>query len=140
MYLIDTNVISEHRKQSRANPGVRQFFKQAAKQEASLFISAITMGELRCGVEVVRHRNDQVQAAQLETWLQTIVHDYANRILDFTLLEAQVWGCLRVPHQENALDKQIAEIALTCGLVLVTRNISDFANTGVSLLNPFEAT
>jgi predicted nucleic acid-binding protein len=64
--------------------------------------------------------------------------DYADSIVDFTELEAQVWGRLRVPHPQNAIDKQIAATALTCGLTLVTRNVSDFENTGVSLLNPFE--
>jgi toxin FitB len=137
-YLIDTNIISELRKQRKANPDVRQFFWQAAAQAAPLYLSVITIGELRRGVELIRHRGDRTQAALLETWLQTVLEDYADHILDFTALEAQVWGTLRVPHPQNALDKQIAATALTCGLTLVTRNVSDFAETGVPLLNPFE--
>jgi toxin FitB len=137
-YLIDTNIISELRKQRKANPGVQQFFQQAAAQAAPLYLSVITIGELRRGVELIRHRGDRTQAALLETWLQTVLEDYADHILDFTALEAQVWGTLRVPHPQNALDKQIAATALTCGLTLVTRNVSDFAETGVPLLNPFE--
>ena len=138
MYLIDTNIISELRKKSKANPGVLQFFQQAADRETHLFISVITIGELRRGVEIIRHRGDRSQANLLENWLQTILLDYTDRILDFTELEAQVWGRLRVPHPQNAIDKQIAATALTCGLTLVTRNVSDFENTGVSLLDPFE--
>jgi toxin FitB len=137
-YLIDTNVISELRKSNKANPGVLQFFQQVVVQAAPLYLSVITIGELRRGVELIRHRGDKPQAALLETWLQTILEDYADRILDFTVLEAQVWGRLRVSHPHNALDKQIAATALTCGLTLVTRNVSDFAGTGVLLLNPFE--
>ena len=138
MYLFDTNVISELRKKNKANPGVKQFFKQTAEQEAHLFISVITVGELRRGVELIRYRGDQAQADKLEAWLQTMIDDYAENILDFTETESQVWGRLRVPNHENALDKQIAATALTCGLTLVTRNVSNFVGTGVPLINPFE--
>ncbi len=138
MYLLDTNVISEMRKNTGVNAGVMQFFQQAAKQNARCYISVITVGELRRGVELIRHRGDTVQAKKLEAWLQTILLDYADNILDFSVEEAQVWGLLRVPHYENALDKQIAATALIHDLTLVTRNVSDFSATGVPLLNPFE--
>ena len=138
MYLIDTNVISELRKKDKANPGVKQFFHQNTGSETHLFISVITIGEIRRGIEIIRHRGDQVQADRLATWMQSILNDYAEHILDFTTIEAQVWGQLRVPHPENAIDKMIAATALTCGLTLVTRNISDFVETGVPLINPFE--
>lgn len=138
MYLLDTNVVSELRKQEKANPGVLHFFQEAIQQKANLYISVITIGELRRGVDLIRYRGDRPQADLLEAWLQTILDDYADHILDFTAIEAQVWGKLRVPQSQNAIDKQIAAIALVCGLTLVTRNISDFAETGVSLLNPFD--
>jgi predicted nucleic acid-binding protein len=138
MYLLDTNVISELRKQSKANLGVQRFFQNATEQDTHLYISVITLGELRRGVELIRYRGDQPQADLLETWLQTILDDYADHILDFTATEAQIWGRLRVPHSQNALDKQLAATALVCGLTLVTRNVSDFVGTGVPLINPFE--
>lgn len=138
MYLLDTNVISELRKRERANPGVVQFFQQAAEQGEAGYISVITVGELRRGVELIRHRGDVVQADSLEVWLKTILDDYADNILDFGVEESQIWGRLRVPHYENALDKQIAATALTHDLTLVTRNADDFRGSGVSILNPFE--
>ena len=101
MYLFDTNVISEMRKKTAANPGVKQFFQQISKQDARGYISVITVGELRRGVELIRHRGDMVQAATLETWLLAILADYADNILDFTAEESQVWGRLRVPHYEG---------------------------------------
>ncbi|MCP5314522.1 MAG: type II toxin-antitoxin system VapC family toxin [Chromatiaceae bacterium] len=138
MYLIDTNVISESRKRSKADGGVRAFFKQVAKDDARVFISVVTVGELRRGVELIRHRGDRRQATQLEKWLDQLLQVYEDRVLDITTDIAQLWGRLRVPHPENALDKQIAATALIYDLTVVTRNHKDFSKTGVRLLNPFE--
>jgi toxin FitB len=137
MYLIDTNVISETRKKGKSNSGVKAFFKQADQLESQLFISVITIGELLRGVEIIRHRGDKKQSDQLEKWLTTIVSEYSNNILSFTETEAMVWGALRVPHHENAIDKQIAATALTYGLTVVTRNTNDFLGSGVQVINPF---
>ena len=139
MYLLDTNIISELRKKERANAGLRRFVRQLADQEAQTYISVVTVGELRRGVDLIRHRGDLAQAGALETWLQNLLDDYADNILDFGKEEAQIWGRLRVPHPENALDKQIAATALSYGFTLVTRNVQDFVQTGVILLNPFES-
>lgn len=138
MYLIDTNIISELRKKKRANLGVQNFFQQAAERKFQLYVSVVTLGELRRGVELVRHRGDIPQAKQLDAWLQSIFENYAEYILNFTEVEAQVWGNLCVPQSQNAIDKQIAATALANNLTLVTRNVRDFKETDVPLLNPFE--
>jgi predicted nucleic acid-binding protein len=117
MYLLDTNVISEARKGARADRGVV---------------------ELRRGVALIRRRGDDSQAARLEAWLAEVVEHYGEAILSFDHEAAQLWGELRVPHPENAIDKQIAAIALLHDLTVVTRNTADFHSTGVRLLSPFE--
>ena len=137
MYLIDTNVISELRKRSKANPGVRQFFTRAVEAGVQMFISVVTVGELRRGIELIRYRGDTRQAEQLERWLVPLVAEYRDHILDINQDIAQLWGRLRVPHPANALDKQIAATALIHDLTVVTRNDKDFFVSGVSLLNPF---
>jgi predicted nucleic acid-binding protein len=138
VYLIDTNVISEARKRAKADIGVQDFFKQVAKEEAQTFISVITVGELRCGVELIRHRGDAPQANRLEKWLEKLLTEYRDNILCLDQDTAQLWGRLRAPHPENALDKQIAATALVYDLTVVTRNHKDFTRTGVRVLNPFK--
>jgi toxin FitB len=137
MYLVDTNVISETRKRARANPGVRGFFARVIKERIPVFISVITVGELRRGVELIRRRGDNRQAERLETWLDGLLIEYQDFILDMDIGIAQLWGRLRVPHPEDALDKQIAATALIYDLTVVTRNQADFRQTGVRVLNPF---
>ncbi|WP_233546075.1 type II toxin-antitoxin system VapC family toxin [Salinibius halmophilus] len=117
------------------NIGVRSFFESVDSD--SLYISSITVGELRRGVELIRHRGDAPQASLLEEWLTGLLSDFERNILSFDHEEAQIWGKLRVPHHENAIDKLIAATALIYGFTLVTLNIKDFINTGVTLHNPF---
>lgn len=138
MYLIDTNVISEARKGARSDAGVRAFFAKVAADGAPVFISVITVGELRRGVELIRHRGDAEQAGRLEQWLRGVVEEYQDHLLCFDHDAAQVWGRLRVPRPENLLDKQIAATALLHDLTVVTRNERDFIGTGARTMNPFE--
>jgi predicted nucleic acid-binding protein len=137
VYLVDTDVVSELRKKDKANPGVAAFFKDAAARDLPLYLAAVTVGELRRGVELIRHRGDLRQARLLERWLELVLTDYGESIVSLDADVAQVWGRLRVPHPENPLDKQIAATALLYDLVLVTRNVRHFASTGVKLLDPF---
>jgi predicted nucleic acid-binding protein len=139
VYLIDTNVISEIRKRGGADAGVREFFNRATKEQIGLYLSVITIGELRRGVDLMRHRGDVKQAAQLEGWLNSILASFANHILSVGNDVAQTWGRLRVPHAEHSLDKLIAATALIYNLTVVTRNTDDFAGTGARVMNPFDA-
>ena len=138
MYLIDTNVVSEARKRDKANRGVARFFDKARADGDAVYVSVITVGEIRRGIELIRHRGDLRQARRLERWIELILNEYEEHIIDFAHDEDQVWGRLRVPHPENAIDKQIAATALTHDLTLVTRNTNHFEGLGIQVLNPFD--
>ncbi len=136
MYLVDTNVISEARKGALANGGVRSFWRSTASSD--LYIAVQTIGEIRCGLETIAGRGDASQAKRLQTWLDRVVNDYADRILAFDVECAQVWGKLMSPSLQHPVDKQIAAIALIHDFAVVTRNVDDFRGCGVRLLNPFQ--
>jgi len=137
VHLVDTDVISEARKGQRGNAGVRAFFSRASHEGAELYLSAVTIGELRQGVERIRYRGDTSQAQRLEQWLLRVTSAYADRILPLDEETAHVWGRLRVPNPENPLDKQIAATALIHDLEVISRNVAHYAPTGVRVRNPF---
>ncbi|HVW53510.1 MAG TPA: type II toxin-antitoxin system VapC family toxin [Trinickia sp.] len=138
MYLVDTNVISEVRKRERADKGVLAFFRNATQEDVDLYLSVVTIGELRSGVEIIRHRGDKPQATRLENWLSGVLREFGHNVLTVDEEVGQLWGRLRVPHSQHPLDKLIAATALIHDLTVVTRNVDDFTTTGARVLNPFK--
>lgn len=139
MFLIDTNIISEISDFDKANKQVIEFFKTIKRSKQNIYFSVITIGELRRGINLTRHKDDVIRADKLDAWLIQIINQYQHVILDINLEIVQIWGQLRVPNPHNEIDKLIAATALVHNLTLVTRNIKDFEHTGVKLLNPFQA-
>lgn len=133
-WLLDTNVISEIRKGSRGNPGVARW---AAGRQDDAWLSVLTVGEIRRGIELNR-RKDEVTAHHLELWLQGLLGSFESRILPIDDRVAEVWGRLNVPDPRPVVDTLLAATAIVHGLTLVTRNVDDVASTGVRVLNPFD--
>jgi hypothetical protein len=133
-YLLDSNVVSELRKRERADPHVREWF--TGIEDAELFLSVLTLGEIRRGIESI-HRRDRARALALNRWFHALVAGYETRILTVDQKVAEEWGRLNASATFPAIDGLLAATARVHGLTLVTRNTKDIARTGVSHHNPF---
>jgi predicted nucleic acid-binding protein len=133
-WLLDSNVLAELRKGSRADPSVMAWF--ASTDEADLFTSVLVIGEARRGVESIRRR-DAVAAQALDQWLLRLRETFADRVLPIDEDIAERWGALNVPDPVPAVDGLLAATALVHDLTVVTRNVRDMERTGVRLHNPF---
>ena len=134
-WLVDTNIISEVRKGPRCHPAVAAWW--ASVNERDLFLSTLTIGEIRKGVEGVRAR-DPDKARALELWLDGVVEAFGPRVLGVDAAVAESWGRISAIRSVPVVDALLAATASVNGLVLVTRNAADVAGLGVPILNPFE--
>jgi predicted nucleic acid-binding protein len=136
-YLIDTNCISELVK-SKPNENVMQWFNN--QNELDLYLSVITFGELRKGVEKLL---DSKRKRKLNHWInEDLLHRFKNRTLDITLSEVNKWGEVLAKAEKMGrtlptVDALIASTALVHNLAVVTRNIKDMEASGVELINPW---
>jgi toxin FitB len=103
----------------------------------SLCISALVIGEIRAGVEKLRGRQAE-RATAFERRLVLIVDLFADRIIGIDRRIAEQWGRLNARRKQPAVDGLIAATALVHKMIVVTRNVRDFAETGAEILNPFE--
>ncbi len=133
-YLLDTNVISELRKGERADVNVTAWF--AGLPDEEIFLSALTIGEIRRGIENVRRR-DPDSAAALDRWLNLLSEAHGDRVVPIDRAITEEWGRMNVPDPLPVVDGLLAATARVLGLTLVTRNVADVKGTGVELLDPF---
>jgi hypothetical protein len=132
-YLLDTNILSETRKK-QADEKVVAFLTSA--DPSSIYISILTLGELRKGVAQKR-RTDPATAASLAAWVDGLEFGFANHILAVDTATAKVWGELSAQRPRPVIDTLLAATAIVHELTFVTRNTSDVEDIDMTLLNPF---
>ncbi|MBN6052306.1 type II toxin-antitoxin system VapC family toxin [Nonomuraea sp. RK-328] len=132
-YLLDTNVVSEMTKRTR-NPNLQAWLD--AVNGPTLYLSVLVLGEIRKGVELLRRR-DVTQAGAYESWLDRLQREFRTRILPVTLDVAEEWGRMNAKRPLPVVDGLIAATASAHGWILVTRNVKDFADLDVKMVDPF---
>jgi predicted nucleic acid-binding protein len=131
-YLLDTNVVSELRKQ-RPHGGVVAWLQST--DDAQLYLSAVTLGEIQAGIELTREQ-DPGKAEEIETWLELVASAY--NVLPMDAATFRAWA--RLMHRKSDTlyeDAMIAATAKVHGLTVATRNVSDFNALGLEVFNPF---
>ena len=135
--LLDTNVVSET---VRPRPEKMVLDWIEAQIPTDLFLAAQTIGELVRGARKVR---EQERRERFERWIeQDLARQFDGRVLPFDGRTATIWGRLmgdgdHAGRPPAAADAQIAAVAIQHELILVTRNVKDFGNFDIQLLNPW---
>ena len=132
-YLLDTNVLSETRKK-KADAGVMAFLEAA--DSASLYISVLTIGELRKGVAAMR-RKDAAAAKSLAAWVEGLEFGFADRMIGIDATTARMWGDWSGDRPRPVVDTLLAATAVLHGLTFVTRNTRDVRGIQVRVHNPW---
>jgi len=138
MYLLDTNVVSEFRKSAdrRMNKSVKRWADEISPD--LMFISAISVLELEIGVLQIERR-DKKQGLILRKWLnKSVLPAFLDRVLPVDLAVVQRCASLHVPNPKSERDAMIAATAIEHRMTIVTRNVSDFSQSGVKIFDPWD--
>ncbi|MDA9489027.1 type II toxin-antitoxin system VapC family toxin [Bradyrhizobium sp. CCBAU 11361] len=133
MYLVDTNAVSEAR---RGSPQATAWLRLV--DPATIHLSTLTLGEIMRGI-ALKQKSDSKAAGHLAEWLRKLRHDHADRILPVTDQISVEWGRIAAIRPRGDVAGLIAATAIVHDLILVTRNVADFEDTGASVVNPWDA-
>lgn len=138
MFILDTNVVSELRKAKAGKADANVVAWATAQDPAALFLSAITLLELEMGVRLAERR-DSAQGAVLRAWMaDRVLPAFVGRVLPVDGPVALCCAALHVPDPRSDRDALIAATGIVHAMPIVTRNVADFAPTGVKIINPWE--
>ena len=136
MYLLDTNILSELRKGKLCDPNVLKWSKATTIDRH--YISVLSLGEIRKGIEILRRKSPE-QCLAFENWLMTLRTEYEADILPVTDRISDQWGHMMAKQTRPVIDGLLAATALTYKLTMATRNVNDFKNTGIKVIDPFQS-
>jgi hypothetical protein len=131
MFLVDTSVLSEA---GRGRPEARDWLRSVDPDQ--VFLSVVTLGEIMKGINQ-KTRSDVAAAASLHRWLEQLRVEHARRILPINDDVALVWGKIAAVRPQDMADALIAATAAVHGKIVVTRNVSDFKDLGVQVIDPW---
>ena len=137
-YLLDTNVVSEYSRTSPPDVRVKEWVD--AQNEDTLYLSVLTLGEIRKGTDLLPPGRKRTH---LEKWIDVdLTTRFANRLLLVNLPIAEIWGAMSAEAQLKGIampiiDGLIAATAKHHGLTIVTRNEKDFRVWGIPVINPW---
>lgn len=132
MYLLDTNIVSEARR------GTLQAVSWLRSVDPlSVHLSVLTLGEIMRGI-ALKQKSDPRAASHLAEWLRKLRNDHSDRILPVTDQISVEWGRIAAIRPRGDIDGLLAATAIIHDMILVTRNVKDFDDTGVSVVNPWE--
>ncbi len=132
MYLVDTNVLFEAR---RGSNEARLWLRSVDPD--TIYLSVITLGEIMKGI-ALKQRTDPHAAAPLLRWLVQLQEDYADRVLPISDRVAIEWGRLAAERPRGMADSLIAATAIVYSKMIVTRNVADFADARIAIVNPWQ--
>jgi len=132
MYLLDTNIVSEAR---RGTPQAVSWLRSI--DPLAVHLSVLTLGEIMRGI-ALKQKSDPKSASHLAEWLRKLRHDHADRILPVSDQISVEWGRIAAIRPRGDIDGLIAATAIVHDLIVVTRNVADFGDTGATIVNPWD--